>query len=63
MTVKKLMRIIPGFFIIFSMILGYFVNNWWYALTMFVGINLFQSGFTGICPLESILKFLRIPEE
>jgi hypothetical protein len=62
-TVKRLMRIIPGFFITISVILGYFSSNWWYAFTLFVGVNLFQSGFTGICPLESILKFLRIPEE
>ncbi len=26
--------------------------------TVFVGANLFQSGFTGICPLESILSRL-----
>ncbi|MGQ3891162.1 YgaP family membrane protein [Legionella sp. CNM-4043-24] len=24
--------------------------------TVFVGLNLFQSGFTGFCPLELILK-------
>ena len=63
MTIKNLMRIIPGFMVTIGVLLGYFVNNWWYALDLFVGLNLFQSGFTGICPLESILKFLRIPEQ
>ena len=62
MTIKNLMRIIPGFFITLGVVLGYFVNSWWYGLDLFVGLNLLQSGFTGICPLESILRFLRIPE-
>lgn len=28
----------------------------WLWLTAFVGFNLFQSGFTGFCPLASILR-------
>ena len=30
--------------------------------TAFVGANLFQSGFTGFCPMDSILKKLGVPE-
>ena len=30
-------------------------------LTAFVGFNLFQSGFTRLCPLESILRRLGVP--
>lgn len=62
MTIKKIMRIIPGLFIIVSVVLGYTVNEWWYAFTLFVGVNLLQSGITGFCPLESILKVLKVPE-
>jgi hypothetical protein len=29
-------------------------------LAVFVGANLFQSGFTGICPLASILRRLGV---
>lgn len=29
-------------------------------LAAFVGANLFQSGFTGLCPLESILRRLGV---
>lgn len=63
MTIKKIMRIIPGLFIIVSVMLGVTVNEWWFAFTLFVGVNLLQSGFTGFCPLESILKAMKIPEQ
>lgn len=62
MTVRKLMRIIPGIFVVVSLALGYYVNPWFYAFTLFVGLNLFQSGFTGFCPLERILKKAGVPE-
>jgi hypothetical protein len=31
--------------------------------TAFVGVNLFQSGFTRLCPLESILVRLGVKSE
>jgi hypothetical protein len=36
--------------------LGYFVSGYWLLLTLFVGINLFQSALTGFCPAEMILR-------
>ena len=33
-----------------------FVSKHFLWLTAFVGLNLFQSGFTRICPLENILR-------
>jgi hypothetical protein len=33
-----------------------FVNANFLWFTVFVGANLFQSGFTGFCPLELILR-------
>ncbi|MCF8088466.1 MAG: DUF2892 domain-containing protein [Desulfotignum sp.] len=46
MTVKKLMRIIPGLMVTISALLGLLDSPWWFALTLFVGLNLVQSGFT-----------------
>jgi hypothetical protein len=37
-----------------------FVNANFLWLAVFVGANLFQSGFTGICPLASILRKLGV---
>ena len=35
-----------------------FVSNYFLGFTAFVGLNLFQSGFTSICPLSNILARL-----
>jgi hypothetical protein len=67
MTTHRLVRIFAGFFVLLSLALGaeaspIFVNKNWLWFTAFVGANLFQSGFTRICPLETILKRLGFKE-
>jgi len=66
MTVERYIRIFAGFFILVSLALGVeasplFVSHWALAFTAFVGLNLFQSGFTGLCPLAAILRKLGVP--
>jgi hypothetical protein len=66
MTVERYVRIFAGLFILLSLALGVegsplFVSKWALAFTVFVGANLFQSGFTNICPLASILRKLGVP--
>ena len=39
-----------------------FLSPWWLAFTAFVGLNLFQFGFTNFCPLGLILKKLGVRE-
>jgi hypothetical protein len=56
MTVERSLRLIAGFFILVSLALGYWVSPWFYLFTAFVGLNLFQSGFTDWCPMMSILR-------
>ncbi|MBC3869693.1 MULTISPECIES: YgaP family membrane protein [Undibacterium] len=65
MTSWQVVRIVAGFFILLSLALGIpespvFVNQWWLGFTAFVGINLFQSGFTKWCLMENILRKLGI---
>lgn len=67
MTVNQIVRIVAGFFIVLSLSLGVagsplFVSQNWLWFTLFVGANLFQSGFTRFCPLDIILKKLGIAE-
>jgi hypothetical protein len=67
MTVERYIHIFAGLFILVSLALGVpgspvFVNQWWLAFTAFVGANLFQFGFTNVCPLGMILKKLGVPE-
>jgi hypothetical protein len=61
MTTERLVRIFAGAFVLISLVFGVeasplFVSRHFLWLTLFVGANLFQSGFTRICPLESILR-------
>ena len=63
MTVEKMVRIIAGTFILGSLALAHYVSPNWLWFTTFVGANLFQSGFTGFCPLNNILKKLGLPEQ
>jgi hypothetical protein len=65
MTVERLIRIFAGAFVLASLALGVeasplFVSKHFLWLTAFVGVNLFQSGFTRICPLETILRKLGV---
>ena len=67
MTAERIVRIVAGFFILLSLSLGVessplFQSSNWLWFTVFVGANLFQSGFTRFCPLEMILKKLGIKE-
>jgi Inner membrane protein YgaP-like, transmembrane domain len=56
MTVERSLRLIAGGFILVSLALGYWVSPYWYLFTAFVGLNLFQSGFTNWCPMMSFLR-------
>jgi hypothetical protein len=56
MKMEQYIRAIAGLFILASLALGHWVSPWWYLFTAFVGLNLFQSAFTGLCPMENILE-------
>ena len=65
MNINRIVRIVAGFFVLLSLSLGVeasplFVSTNWLWFTTFVGANLFQSGFTTFCPLDSILKRLGV---
>jgi len=67
MTVNRFVRIFAGFFILLSLGLAHFTGQVdlakmsWLWFTLFVGANLFQSGFTQFCPLDTILEKLGVP--
>lgn len=65
MTAERIVRIVAGSFIMLSLALGVqasplFVSQYFLLFTAFVGLNLFQSGFTKFCPLDSILAKLGV---
>jgi hypothetical protein len=55
-TVDRGLRLVAGLFVLLSVILGVFVNPWFFAFTAFVGANLLQSAFSNWCPMMAILR-------
>ena len=67
MNINRMIRIFAGAFVLISLVLGapaspLFVSANWLWLTVFVGANLLQSGFTRFCLLEIVLKRLGVRE-
>jgi hypothetical protein len=60
MTVERVLRLVAGIFILVSLVLGHWVSPYWYLFTAFVGLNLFQSGFTNWCPMMTCLRKLGV---
>jgi hypothetical protein len=63
MNTESAVRVFAGLFVLVSLALGapsspFHHSSYWLWFTAFVGVNLFQSGLTGLCPLESILRKL-----
>jgi len=57
-TIERGLRLVAGLFVVLSVLLGVYVNPWFFAFTAFVGLNLFQSAFTNWCPMMAILRKL-----
>ena len=60
MNIERSLRLIAGAFVLISLALGYWVSPYWYLFTAFVGLNLFQSGFTNWCPMMAFLRKLGV---
>lgn len=63
MIVTDWIHVIAGTLILVSVALGVWVHSYWFFLTAFVGLNLFQYGFSKFCPMEAILKRIGVPEK
>lgn len=53
---ERTLRGMAGAFILGSVLLAVSVDMRWLWFTVFVGLNLFQSGFTNWCLMMNILK-------
>lgn len=56
MSIDRIVFAVAGSFILISLLLAHFHSQNWLWFTAFVGANLFQSAFSGFCPLALILK-------
>jgi Protein of unknown function (DUF2892) len=60
MYIDRILRIMAGFFVLLSLLLAHYHSPNWLWFTAFVGLNLFQSGFTNWCPAFWMLEKLNI---
>lgn len=56
MNLESKIRVIAGSFVLISLALGWWVSPWFFLFTAFVGLNLLQSGLTGWCLMNDILR-------
>ncbi len=61
MTVDRIVFFVAGTFIMLSVALSQYHHIYWLGFTAFIGANLFQSAFTGFCPLAFFLKKAGVP--
>lgn len=61
MKVDQAVLAFAGVMVLASVALAYFVSPWWLLLTVFVGLNMLQSAFTGFCPAAMAFKRLGCP--
>lgn len=67
MSVNDWIHTIAGTMILLTLALGvngspFFHSHYWLYFTAFVGLNLFQYGFTKFCPMAAILKAIGVKE-
>lgn len=48
-------RRLAGSVVLIGIALSILVNTWFIVIPLFVGLNLLQSTFTGVCPAEMML--------
>lgn len=60
MTLDRSVLAFAGFMVLVSVALTAFVSAYFVWLTVFVGLNLIQSAFTGFCPAAMVLRALGV---
>jgi hypothetical protein len=60
MNIDKAVLMFAGFVVLLGLALGYMVSPYWYLLTAFAGLNMFQAAITGFCPAAIVFKKLGV---
>jgi hypothetical protein len=58
MTIENGIKVFAGIMVLISVLLTQFVHPGFVWFTVFIGFNLIQSVFTGICPAAFLLKLV-----
>lgn len=60
MSLERAIMAFAGVMILLSIVLTRFVSPWFWVMTAIIGLNLFQSAFTGFCPAGMVMKRMGI---
>jgi hypothetical protein len=60
MTLDRAVMRFAGAMVLLSVLLTAFVSSYFLWFTVFIGLNLIQSSFTGFCPAASVFRKLGI---
>ncbi|HEX3114403.1 MAG TPA: DUF2892 domain-containing protein [Bradyrhizobium sp.] len=60
MNIDKAVLMFAGFVVLLGLALGYIVSPYWYLLTAFAGLNMFQAAITGFCPAAIVFRKLGV---
>jgi Protein of unknown function (DUF2892) len=62
MNIDRAVLAFAGTVILISLALAQFVSPHWFWLTAFVGLNLLQASFSGVCPMAILLRSLGVKD-
>ncbi len=60
MSLERAIMAFAGVMVLLSIALTQLVSPWFWLMTAFIGLNLFQSGSTGSCPAGMVMKGMGI---
>ena len=63
MSLEHAVEAFAGFMVLLSVALTHWVHPGFVWLTVFVGANLFQQSFTGVCPAAMVMRRLGLKRE
>ncbi len=58
MSIDRAVFRFAGLMVLLSVALTYFVSQYFLLFTVFIGLNLLQSSFTGFCPAAAFFRVL-----
>lgn len=60
MTIDRSVLLFAGVMVLLSVALTLWVSHWFVLFTLFIGVNLIQSSFTGFCPAAMVFRAMGI---
>lgn len=60
MTIDRAVLALAGVMVLLSVALTVWVSPLWMWFTVFIGLNLLQSAFTGFCPAATLFRKLGV---